>query len=531
MALTNDEVTALAVEAVQRMHHNHGDDYTFPFDEIWQNTPNQHEILKGSKSHQARRLISTGWVERTGEMTRAASEKRAGSSTPEYRFGPMLVQGNIAKSIRPAQPSVSVSGRPAVAKTLAAPVASPSESISDMLRGMQTAMDVDGYMISSAELANFFLAMTVSPLVILSGISGTGKSLLPRKFAQMTASKFYPIPVQPQWSDNSDLFGYAPTLARDRYQAGGLIPSLRAARENSGELVIALLDEMNLAPVEHYFSDFLSIAETRARVDGAIVTDKLRIELPEPPSDGKPDPELDLRELRLPTNLRIVGTANMDETTHSFSPKVLDRAFTIELDKPDLTLFATGDGAKGSAAPDSMRELADAIVNNANAISVVEAWPQSEEMFIQIAVLLQELQDILFPAGIKFGYRTRDAILLYLHFWKKFGLEDVLTANGAMDCCLLQKILPKISGSGQVLDDTLLKLEKWLSKDRSLADGKKVSTVAPEDDDNEDDDEESGGEAFDASNPFTGPFNRCVEKVQRMRNLLEVDGATHYWGT
>ncbi|MCU6502074.1 AAA family ATPase [Rugamonas sp. A1-17] len=530
MALSNDEVYELASEAVRHMHDAHGDGYTFTFDEIWQNVPASYEILSTAKPHQSKRLIAGGWVEKTGEMRRAASKLRAGSSTPEYRFGPQLVRENTSASARIRRPSVRVADDNLA--SLHSSRAASKTSVSELIKLMNDSLDAEGYIISPAELANFFLAMTVSPLVILSGISGTGKSLLPRKFAEMTQSKFSPIPVQPQWSDNSDLFGYVPTLSQESYHPGGLISSLREARKNSDALVIALLDEMNLAPVEHYFSDFLSIAETRKRdSEGDIFTDELRIELPPEPVDGRPDTESDLRKMRLPTNLRIVGTANMDETTHSFSPKVLDRAFTIELDNPDLTVFASpADDSKSGSAMD-MRELARAIVNRDNAISVVEAWPKSQEMFMQVAVMLQELQEIILPAGIKFGYRTRDAILLYLHFWREFDLEDVLTANGAMDYCLLQKILPKISGSGQVLDDTLQQLERWLKKDRSPAGSKKAATVGGNDFEEEDEDTDGTPEDFDASNPFTGPFVRCFEKVQRMRNLLEVDGATHYWGT
>ena len=112
-------------------------------------------------------------------------------------------------------------------------------------------MEAEGYVISAAELANFFLAMAVSPLVILSGISGTGKSLLPRKFAKFTNSRFQPIPVQPQWADNSDLFGYVPSLASGTFVQGKIIDSILGAKRNPGSLAIVLLDEMNLAPVEH----------------------------------------------------------------------------------------------------------------------------------------------------------------------------------------------------------------------------------------------------------------------------------------
>ena len=364
-------------------------------------------------------------------------------------------------------------------------------------------MEAEGYLISVAELANFFLAMTVSPLVILSGISGTGKSLLPRKFAKRTNSKFHSIPVQPQWSDNSDLFGFVPTLSPTKFVEGKLIEGLREAHDNPGQLVIALLDEMNLAPVEHYFSDFLSVAESRERKGAKIGSDPLPIELPAVPGAGLPDPEADLRGIELPSNLRVIGTANMDETTHTFSPKVLDRAFTIEFDDPDLTSFASG-AAAGTA---TFEVLSNIVIDPANAISVLEARAASQELFEHIAQRLSEIQDILAPAGIKFGYRTRDAILLYLHFWRQLGLADIMAGYAALDFCILQKVLPKVSGSGEVLTEALKKLASWL---QTSADATEAPTgIAAE---------------------FAGPLERSHQKVMRMSEILKLDGSTRYWG-
>jgi MoxR-like ATPase len=482
MALTNDEVFDLARDAVKKMFDENGPDYTFPFDAIWQNTLRGVDIPSVSRPHQSARLVSKGFVEKTGAMTRAISDKRAGSATPEYRFGPALV----TRTAPSAAPAATGSARP-----------------SDLLKRLQLAMDAEGYILSAGELANFYLAMIVSPLVILSGISGTGKSLLPRKFAKHTKSLFHAIPVQPQWSDNSDLFGYVPTLAPEKFIEGHLIESLRKAKGNSKKLVIALLDEMNLAPVEHYFSDFLSVAESRSRQGTAIVTDKLPIDLPKAPAD-KEDGYKDLRDIGLPQNLRVIGTANMDETTHSFSPKVLDRAFTIEFDDPDLMAFATA----LPGATENFEALAASIVNESNAISVQDARALSEKLFDQIAQMLDEIQQILSPAGIKFGYRTRDAILLYLHFWRQLGLGDILTSSAALDFCLLQKVLPKVSGSGEALSEALKKLGEWLEKNRSETD-----------------------DGQGQSQEFAGPFERSLQKVKRMAALLDTDGATHYWGT
>ena len=481
MTITNDDITDLARQAIQKMFREYGPDFTFPADVIWQNTQQGVQIPSTARPHQPKRLMKEGWLEKTGAMVKAQSEARAGSSTAEYRFGPRLA------------------GHPKAASAL--PFAESTRT-SDLLKGLQEKLDSEGYIISVAELANFYLAMMVSPLVILSGISGTGKSLLPRKFSKHTQSEFKPVPVQPQWSDNSDLFGYVPTLSPTEFIEGALIDSLVKAKDNPGKLMIALLDEMNLAPVEHYFSDFLSVAETRSRDGATVVTDDLPIELPKVPTNP-PDKYNYLEKINLPHNLRVIGTANMDESTHSFSPKVLDRAFTIEFDDPDLTAFATpSTGVEGDFS-----KLAELIVNVNNPISVQEAWGASQDLFDEVAGLLQEIQDILAPAGIKFGYRTRDTILLYLHFWRELGLNDVLTANAALDFCLLQKVLPKISGSGDKLSDRLTILAEWLNKARSSTEERAEPAI------------------------FPGPFMRSQQKVARMADLLEVDGATHYWGT
>lgn len=481
MPLTNDEVFRLACDAVKAMHKEHGDDFKFPADLIWEYVPRSIDIPGTQKPHQPRRLIKEGLLEKTGGMTSAYSEKRAQSPTTEYRFGPRLVVRSVAR-----EPD-DVVDRP---------------SASAAIKGIQSHMEAEGYVISSAELANFVLAMMVSPLVILSGISGTGKSLLPRKFAKYTGSHFKAIPVQPQWSDNSDLFGYVPSLSPDRYVKGALIDSMLDAKKNPDTLVLALLDEMNLAPVEHYFSDFLSVAETRTRKQTEVVTDELPIELPL--VVGGADPYVELRGIRLPANLRVVGTANMDETTHTFSPKVLDRAFTIEFDDPDLTTFAAVVGPLGNV---TFPHLAEMVIRRLNAISVHEAWPRSQDIFEEVSGLLGEVQDVLAPAGIKFGYRTRDAILLYLHFWRELGLQDVLSAYAALDFCILQKILPKLSGTGESLAESLRGLENWL-EGRAQSPSSSVSVRTD----------------------FAGPLARSLQKVKRMGKLLDLDGSTRFWG-
>lgn len=484
MPLSNEQIFNHAISALETMLAKYGPDYKFPSDVIWHHMPGSVnvdvDVPSTSRPHQPGKLMRSGYLEKTGGMTRAQSLQRAGSSTAEYRFGPKLVRPSTVNPIS----TISTSVR---------------------LKEIQSAMDNEGYIISTAEIANFYLALTVSPLVILSGISGTGKSLLPRKFAKLTNSGFNSIPVQPQWSDNSDLFGYVPTLSPSKYIQGALTKSLLEAKKEPSKLIIAVLDEMNLAPVEHYFSDFLSVAETRSRLGSNVVTDPLPIELPAI-IIGNEDPYADLRGVYLPLNLRIVGTANMDESTHTFSPKVLDRAFTIEFDDPILTDFAnTAPPTSPKSDVVSLDELSKLVIQQSNAISIQEARNESQPLFEYIAGLLAELQDILAPAGIKFGYRTRDAILLYLHFWHKNDLADIITGYAALDFCILQKILPKISGSGDTLSESLEKLSTWLVEHETP----RVGEPFPE---------------------FSGKLERSVRKVEKMVRLLDLDGATRFWG-
>lgn len=491
MALSKDEIFELAREAVREMAQQNDPEHRFPPDVIWQHLPPGVVIPGPSKPSHAKRLVKEGYLELTGNKTKALSEQRAGSTTNEYRFGPRLVsRAPVVPPARPATPT-------ALWDT------APIEGASDSLKKIQALMESEGYVISVAELANFFLAMAVSPLVILSGISGTGKSLLPRKFAKRTGAMFHAIPVQPQWESNSDLFGYVPTLATAKYVKGALIDGLLGARNNPGKLVIALLDEMNLAPVEHYFSDFLSVAETRYREGTSIVTDPLPIELPMI-VDGVADEQANLRGIRLPPNLRVVGTANMDETTHTFSPKVLDRAFTIEFDDPDLTSFASG----GATSADTFEALGKFVIAETNAISVQESRESSQDLFDHVAGMLAEIQEILSPAGIKFGYRTRDAILMYLHFWRECALGDIMTGSAALDFCILQKVLPKISGSGDGLEESLKSLTAWLETHSEI----------------------EGEEMSDIEKEFAGPLARSQQKIERMRKILDLDGATRFWG-
>ncbi|SRR5579875_1489745 len=505
--MDSDTAFEVAVGALRSLVDREGAEATFPFDRIWSYA--DEEVPSTLRPGQQRRLSKNGYIERTGRMINAFSQARAGSLTPEYRPGPRF---------RPAsRPSPSISDESGAQRWVA-----------KMLKDIEEAMAAEGFMVTSEQLANFYLALKSSPLVILAGTSGTGKSLLPRLFAKLVGADFTSISVQPQWSDNADLFGYTPSLAPDDFIMGEFTKAvLRASRQLETPAMV-LLDEMNLAAVEHYFSDFLSVVETRRKEkDGTITTDPLPLDLP--PPDHQEDSYRSLRDLRLPSNIRVVGTANMDETTRVFSPKVLDRAFSIEFDEVDLTAFVEP-RQQSLAANAGFSRLGKRLIDRGNPVSVSEVYASSRDLFDHVAGLAEEIKGILKPAGISFGYRTRDAICLYMWHWEHDELADLLSLKDALDLCILQKVLPKISGTGEGLQKALEELHDWLLR---AGTAKQVASALPgEEESGEEAESLPGEEAPDEpmAEILSSPYQRSAEKVARMRQKLRDEGAVSFWG-
>lgn len=459
-----------AVAAAKKLVAARGVDAKFPFDAIWAYA--EVDVPSTMRPGVARRLLNDGYLELTGGFTRAATGPRAGSPTREYRPGPHF--------------------RPSGATP------SPATGVPELLQKMADALDARGLIVTVPELTNFYLAVKSSPMVLLVGVSGTGKSLLPRHFAELVGASFRRVGVQPHWADDTDLFGYTPSLAQSTFVPGEFTNILAEAKRAPEKLVLLLLDETNLAPVEHYLSEFLSVTETQRRNGGQIVSDAFGLDLPYAPASGK-DPYADYRALQLAPNLRVVGTANMDETTRPFSPKVLDRSFSIEFRDVDLEAFP-GQGAPQASV--DLSPLAARILDPANPMSEQEVLTNYPALCHNVGGLLEELRAILSRGRISFAYRTRKAILLYLWHWRHDALSSILTLDRAFDYCVLQKVLPKISGSGEDLVAALEDLEKWLSAPGTSARGED----SPQ-----------------------GPFEASAQKVGEMRRRLESEGATTFW--
>lgn len=209
---------------------------------------------------------------------------------------------------------------------------------------------------------NYLTAIKSKPFLLLAGISGTGKSRIVRELARACWDKdsdefkaqkpknYEMIQVKPNWHDSSELIGYVSRIDGERYIVGPFLRFLVKALHNPNIPHFLCLDEMNLAPVEQYFAEYLSIIESRKLDDsGNVVTDPIigfestdayKSLIDQLFTDDKEREEYLTEEggkrLSIPQNLIVVGTVNMDETTFSFSRKVLDRAMTIEMNEVDL---------------------------------------------------------------------------------------------------------------------------------------------------------------------------------------------------
>jgi len=208
-------------------------------------------------------------------------------------------------------------------------------------------------------IENLYLALKTKPFVILAGISGTGKTKLVKLFAEACGAtehngQYTLIPVRPDWSDPTDLLGYTDLTGNFRPSKFTKLLARASIPENKDKPFFICLDEMNLAQVEHYFSDLLSIMETRRWNGDRIVSDLLLCL-----DDQDVVYQEEYQFLGLPDNVYILGTVNMDETTHPFSKKVLDRAQMIEFSHIDLGRFPECRSEQDGLSEDSLNAISN----------------------------------------------------------------------------------------------------------------------------------------------------------------------------
>lgn len=300
-----------------------------------------------------------------------------------------------------------------------------------------------GFSYQWEDVANLMLSIRTKPFVILAGISGTGKSKIVQFVGEALSASVHLIPVKPDWSDNTDLIGYEDF--QQQFRPAALIEILAAAHDDPQRPFFILLDEMNLARVEHYFSDFLSIIETRElNPEGQIVTKPVITRNPPnlaPCSKKNTLDKLLPIGLSIPSNVYVFGTVNMDETTHPFSRKVLDRANTIEFHKVDLKFSNVAQVEDVLPKKISNTDLASPYV------TLRDVYDVDPEFFDQVIDELSSLNSILEKRSLHFGFRIRDEVCFYLYINKQanlMGYED------ALDYQIHQKILPRVYGGEEI---------------------------------------------------------------------------------
>ena len=286
-----------------------------------------------------------------------------------------------------------------------------------------------------------------TPLLVLAGISGTGKSLLPRRYAEAMGIHFLHTPVQPRWDGPQDLLGFYNYL-ENRYKA---TPLLRALLQHdqffrtwkpqefvdaSEHLLVVLLDEMNLARVEYYFSEFLSRLEMRRDLNRDDPNDVRKAELPIEVGRLASIEDNDPVRVFVDSNVLFVGTINEDESTLSMSDKVVDRANIMRFGRPqDLTNVPHA--SAGISEHRAQQPLAKSDWNEWTSAGRIHNPEREHE------ALIGKLNEALEQVGRPFGYRTRRAILTYISMYPE---QNEAGRRHALADQIEQRILPKLRG-------------------------------------------------------------------------------------
>jgi 5-methylcytosine-specific restriction enzyme B len=280
------------------------------------------------------------------------------------------------------------------------------------------------------------------------------------------------LSVRPDWRDSKALLGYYNPLT-EGYESTPLLEFLlQAARDyeqngSNAQPYFVILDEMNLAHVEYYFADFLSVLES-GRDDNGWTKEALRLHSFSQPlhdQDGNEIPSA----LRLPPNLYIIGTVNIDETTYMFSPKVLDRAFTLEFREVNFGNYPPK-GTDKSWTPEQTEKLRQNILENlrngGKFCAVVADKDEVKEALQNLGdkkTKLEKLNCTLQPYDLHFGYRVMDEIALFVQNATQ-APDDVvgkLREDKALDYAVLMKVLPKFHGPRQKLEKALWEVLNW----------------------------------------------------------------------
>jgi hypothetical protein len=372
------------------------------------------------------------------------------------------------------------------------------------------------------DVVSYLSAIRTKPFLLLAGISGTGKSRIVKEMAyascpnegdlhedKTSPGNYCLVEVKPNWNDSTELLGYETVLDGGNYHLTKFVKFLIKAMQHENVPFFVCLDEMNLAAVEQYFAEFLSILESRKDVDGTIKSEplipaaifekyqqKLHKELfPTKDSsntstgagcyttdDGtavylhRTYAKLMEEGLRIPRNLIVVGTVNMDDTTYQFSRKVIDRAMTIEMnevnlndmfdiEKPDALSYREDVVDKGwFFAPFAQSNNALQQMNNddrellAKKIKATIGQTDADG-----TTTPDSLEAILGKTPFRIAYRVVNELILHFYAlrWENKDAEFEELYNKALDNILMMKVLPRIEGNEDLVKEPLAQLATW----------------------------------------------------------------------
>ncbi|GCE49792.1 hypothetical protein EI42_06284 [Thermosporothrix hazakensis] len=335
----------------------------------------------------------------------------------------------------------------------------------ELLTSIRNYITARGYYYDEETLYNYHICLKTRPLVILAGLSGTGKSKLPQLYAEALGHKprYLRLPVRPNWNDDRYLLGYFNTITGE-YIPEPAVEFIHEAETDPYNLYFFCLDEMNLAHVEYYFSQFLSTMEEEQPEDRRIqLYSKYLWERAQKGADPFP------YQLVIPENLFFTGTINVDETTKPISDKVIDRANTLEFFSVDLEKMPipTTVAPPISIAASTWRSYR---------INTPDLSYRSQ---------IIEINKLLNRADLGLGYRVLHEIELYLA-----NSIELLEPDTAFDLQVKQRILPRIRGAGYKIEQLLNDLRAFLRQQN---------------------------------------FPRSIQRLEEMQHRLQHDGYTNFW--
>ena len=269
----------------------------------------------------------------------------------------------------------------------------------------------------------------------------------------LNESKYIIVPVGANWTDNTNIVGYYNVITED-YQSTPAYDLIKKAQEDLENPYFLILDEMNLSHVERYFADFLSAIESGEEI----------------PLYGEE------KTLKLPDNLFIIGTVNVDETTYMFSPKVLDRANTIEFDTLHAWEYMVSDPDSNDFEGDIdylQSPLVDSDISSLNIQDLKEIFTNisfnDDNLWLTLAVELTAFQESLQGSGFDFGFRVINEILRFMVVaWRyENSPDDWQNWERYFDAQIKQKILPKLHGSEKAIGNVLTNLFNMCLVDRN----------------------------------------------------------------